>query len=1394
MMPAASLLPVVANWFAPAVRGLLAMAPPPPPLPPVGPCPGISGAAGTKASCAPCPTDLTKLCAFFDANGNNVKDPGEVGPGDIPPPGNPFFTLPANLRGFDDPQADPDPTYTALSPATFVKYQRADLYALPYADGSHAYDTNNNGNPPWGSCMTVTARGCPAGTVPDGDADQLPDSVPDRHNKGMYAAMYDKQPVVSRPDQQYPLDAIAGKSCPLDLSSCDPSVPGNDCGGFAHFADFSSNNGTPYAGAAPKALLPSPYQTDEPLAKDKWPVVPFARNWAPYDAGLSSDYPSPGPSSSEAIRRLLRFVSSIVTYNSGAPVTSAYSLAEYSTEVVATAPTTPLAGALEDAYEYFEQSVFKPVGIQDPAIDCRNYIIVYITDGKDECNSEPCAGGRSGLPYPNGGVAKDLADLALPESAPGARAAAHLADPTVREKGIPVKMVAMANDTSPFYGNITCIAGADPEGEVFLASNRDQLEAALETILNFKRNANSFVAPAVPAFGSASGSDTAMIGAVIPSHSNPGGVLSSWSIWSGSLKAFKLDSAGLVPFVTGTPLPPPATVTPGGPTPVPATPTPTPAKGTGNFPDESDPDDAIASQRKPVWNAARVLGYTDPTANLGGAAVASAGGAGSGVIKVWPGRRMVFSRDGSPGDVPMTRADFMPNSGTCAGGSGAGTCFRDLMTFMGYTTFSAADVKNAQFTVQFLRGGQTKNGSGFGKGRDEILNQVKPVTIPTIGPTTNPQFSYYYQDDIPAPGTAPPQNGNPTDGGASPAGYPHKLGDIFHSESLVIEPPRYFQYLSANLTPPGTSTPQPYLDFSQRNAKRRRVVYVGSNDGFLHAFDAGVFNGDPGIPGGFDLGSGREIFAYTPRPSFGGGKFQSLLEFSPQPQYFVDGSMGHADVFIDPEFDGSTGPDPLQRVWRTVLVGGLRQGGSGYYALDVTQPDDIDDVVTNPTYGEMVGTKSNSPNCLDGAGGSCDAGATSNRPYPSILWEFTDGSPAAPCSDASNGACSLLASPSLGETWSRPVLGRIKVITSTVPPVTYEDRYVAIFGGGFDPGLDVADDPIDSTVGRAFYMVDIETGKILFKTSEGVDAGGSPISFGPMPAAPAVADYNDDGYLDVVYIGDTRGNMWRIDITPDASATPEPRGELQADSQLHGYQPFQLFDTCRDVSGAFQKSPPKTGKNCVQPIFYEPGIVYLGGASSPPALGIAFGTGDRSSLTRLNPTQTVPPNPAISELNSFYYVIDGGSTATTMGRTDLIDITPPATPCVPYDPAICGLTGFVLDFETANEKATSTVFSTLGELSIVTFTPDSLSPCATDGSSFRYRFFYLTGQPGYTTTSDYGGYREVLDDKGYAAAGQSVAPNGDIIDTVLFSGGGIRQDVTGATLQTIEQNWKEQQQ
>ncbi len=241
------------------------------------------------------------------------------------------------------------------------------------------------------------------------------------------------------------------------------------------------------------------------------------------------------------------------------------------------------------------------------------------------------------------------------------------------------------------------------------------------------------------------------------------------------------------------------------------------------------------------------------------------------------------------------------------------------------------------------------------------------------------------------PGTNPPQ-ALQTDGGNSPAGYPHRLGDIFHSEALVIEPPRYFQYLSMNLAPNGPGSE--YLDVRRAaTSKRRKVVFVGSNDGFLHAFDAGVWNGDTtNFPGAFDLGSGREIFAYAPRAAFIGRQVPVAARVSRRsPSTSWTAPRCRPTCSSIRSSSAAAGPDSTERVWRTVLVGGLRQGGSGYYALDVTQPDDIETTPALPTYGEMLDPKTNSPACLDGGGSSCTAGpAITNRPYPSVLWEFTD--------------------------------------------------------------------------------------------------------------------------------------------------------------------------------------------------------------------------------------------------------------------------------------------------------------------------------------------------------------------------------------------------------------------
>ncbi len=102
-----------------------------------------------------------------------------------------------------------------------------------------------------------------------------------------------------------------------------------------------------------------------------------------------------------------------------------------------------------------------------------------------------------------------------------------------------------------------------------------------------------------------------------------------------------------------------------------------------------------------------------------------------------------------------------------------------------------------------------------------------------------------------------------------------------------------------------------YSAFVENVASRRPpLVLVGANDGMLHGFNAG--DGSRG---------GREEFAYVPNIVY-----DKLAAYSdPGFQYaaFVDGPMVFQDAFVD-------------NAWRTLLVGGLRTGGQGYFALDIS--------------------------------------------------------------------------------------------------------------------------------------------------------------------------------------------------------------------------------------------------------------------------------------------------------------------------------------------------------------------------------------------------------------------------------------------------------------------------
>lgn len=110
---------------------------------------------------------------------------------------------------------------------------------------------------------------------------------------------------------------------------------------------------------------------------------------------------------------------------------------------------------------------------------------------------------------------------------------------------------------------------------------------------------------------------------------------------------------------------------------------------------------------------------------------------------------------------------------------------------------------------------------------------------------------------------------------------------------------------------------------------RASMVYVGGNDGMLHAFNAN---------------NGREAFAYVPEGLYGTAAapgLKRLSEASYAHRYYVDGSPFVADVYLGTELGAKASDAQKAAHWRSLLVGTLGAGGKGYFVLDVTKPEDV---------------------------------------------------------------------------------------------------------------------------------------------------------------------------------------------------------------------------------------------------------------------------------------------------------------------------------------------------------------------------------------------------------------------------------------------------------------------
>ncbi len=176
-----------------------------------------------------------------------------------------------------------------------------------------------------------------------------------------------------------------------------------------------------------------------------------------------------------------------------------------------------------------------------------------------------------------------------------------------------------------------------------------------------------------------------------------------------------------------------------------------------------------------------------------------------------------------------------------------------------------------------------------------------------------------------------------------------RLGDIVHSTPATVgAPDDNYDFAYGDTT---------YATFRQHYANRRQVVYVGANDGMLHAFNGGFWNAanqsfdtvDPSGSGATPDPLGSELWAYVPENLL--PHLQWLADPNYTHVYYVDGPVKTFDARIfTPDTDHPDG-------WGTVLVAGMRLGGgpfsidtngdgtldttmrSAYVVMDITNPE-----------------------------------------------------------------------------------------------------------------------------------------------------------------------------------------------------------------------------------------------------------------------------------------------------------------------------------------------------------------------------------------------------------------------------------------------------------------------
>jgi type IV pilus assembly protein PilY1 len=423
------------------------------------------------------------------------------------------------------------------------------------------------------------------------------------------------------------------------------------------------------------------------------------------------------------------------------------------------------------------------------------------------------------------------------------------------------------------------------------------------------------------------------------------------------------------------------------------------------------------------------------------------------------------------------------------------------------------------------------------------------------------------------------------------------------------------------------------------------VVFYGDNDGVFHAI-----NGNQPIAGGASIGGtppGGELWGFIPTEFFVPLKRQytnsPMVKFATTPTSGLNPTPTPKDYF----FDGATG---VYKNGSTVYIyTAARRGGRLIYAFDVTSPSN-----------------------------------------PKFLWKHTN-------SDAGFSE--------LGQTWSTPKVAQIKGNTNSV----------LIFGAGFDTNQDNDPPTVADTMGRGIFILDALTGCIVWQAgpspgSGGLCTGGATQTVSGMTSSiPSDVtllnrDFDTTGFIDRLYVGDTGGNIWRVDLEPNqGSITPSNFNVTQLASLGGSGSPKRKF-------------------------FYPPDVVVTSGFDI-----VLASTGDRE-----HPLYSASTTSAYAVVNRFYALKDKKTGFDATGATTIVDGTAsnstsaPATlsdaTTTPYSMATAN-DGFFMRFTNTGEKGVNAPTTIGGFTYFGSNQPPTPSgtACNNLGTARGYQVNFLTG-------------------------------------------------------------------